>query len=524
MFQIEVSTLVIILLLFTVSVIAYVNIIRQKANTKLSKLNEKIIESEEKYKLVVENSPDIMFIQKEGKILFANRQFIKMSGYPMKDLLNKSIFDFVSKEERELVVERARLRLLDYDIPTSYEIKTVNRYKKIRYFDLKINPTTHNGKSALLGVGTDISSRKKNLETIRKLSIAIEQSPASVVIFDNNGVIEYANEAFSMSTGYKSKVAVGLNIKKLNPNNYNIAKSEEFWKTISSGMIWTGELQSKRSNGELFWEKVSVSPIFDTNGLITHYSAVTQDISLQKEMLARLLESEKQLKEVNATKDRFFSIIAHDLKNPFNAIMGYASLLLSQFDDLNKSEKLDYIENINIAADSTYSLLENILEWSRTQTGKIDFNPESFDISTVINEIFLLVRPQAEAKNIRLISKVKYQTFVYADVNMIKTVLRNLVSNAIKFTEKGEVLIETEETKSSLMISVIDTGIGIADDVMDKLFKIDQQVHTSGTKNEKGTGLGLILSKEFVNINGGEIWINRMKGQGTIFNFTLPIN
>lgn len=511
-------------MLLAVFVIAYVNFSRRKVNEKLSKLNKKIIESEEKYKLVVESSPDIMFIQREGKLLFANKQFISMSGYSMKELLDKSIFDFVSKEDREMVVERSRLRQLGHDVQATYEVKTINRHNKIRHFELKINPTNYNGKSALLGVGTDITTRKKNLETIRKLSIAVEQSPASVVIFDKDGTIEYANKSFSVFTGYKNKVAIGLNIKKLNPDNYDISKSEKFWKTISSGKTWTGEMLSKRKSGELFWENASVSPIADSKGVITHYSAVTQDVSLQKEMLVKLTESEKQLKEVNATKDRFFSIIAHDLKNPFNAIMGYASLLLSQFEDLNKSERHEYIENINMAAESTYSLLENILEWSRTQTGNINFNPKSFDISTVINEVFLLIRAQAEAKNIKLLSKVKYQTFVYADVNMIKTVLRNLVSNAVKFTEKGEVVVEAEVSKSSVMISVIDTGIGISDNVIDKLFKIDKQVHTSGTKNEKGTGLGLILSKEFINKNGGEIWINRMKDQGTIFNFTLPIN
>jgi len=524
MFQIEFSTLVIILLLLAVIGIAYVNFSRKRVNEKLSKLNKKLLESEEKYKLVVESSPDIMFIQKEGKLLFANKQFISMSGYSMKELLNKSIFDFVDKEDQEMVIERSKLRQLGHDIIASYEVKTINRHGKVRHFDLKINPTNYNGKGALLGVGTDITARKKNLETIRKLSIAIEQSPASVVIFNKDGIIEYANKAFSVSTGYKNNQAIGLNIKKLNPDNYNISKSEKFWETISSGKIWTGELQSKRKNGELFWENASVSPIVDNKGLITHYSAVTQDVSMQKEMLAKLTESEKQLKDVNATKDRFFSIIAHDLKNPFNAIMGYASLLLRQFEDLNKSERHEYIENINLAAESTYSLLENILEWSRTQMGNINFKPKIFDISTIINEVFLLIRVQAETKNIKLLSKVKYQTYVYADVNMIKTVLRNLVSNAVKFTEKGEVLVEAESSKSSVMISVIDTGIGISDNVVDKLFKIDEKVHTSGTKNEKGTGLGLILSKEFITKNGGEIWINRMKGQGTIFNFTLPIN
>lgn len=523
MFHIEFSTLVIILLLFVVVITVFVNINRKRVNKKLAKLNAKLVESKEKYKLVVESGPDIMFIQKEGKLLFANNQFIKMSGYSMSELETKSVYDFVVEEDREIVTERARLRQMGHSVSPDYEVKTINRHGDERFFDLKMSFTSHNGENAILGVGTDVSSKKKSKETIRKLSIAMEQSPASVVIFDNEGIIEYANKSFLNATAYNKKEAIGLNVSDLNPSDFPVQKSEKFWEVISSGKTWKGEIQTKKKGGEAFWENASVTPIFNSKGEVSHYSSVSQDISLQKEMLARLIENEQQLKEANATKDRFFSIIAHDLRNPFNAIMGYASLLLSQFNTLEKEELIEYIENINTAAGSTYILLENILEWSRTQTGKIVIKPEKFDLSTLVNEVILLSKAQSDSKNIRLKSKVKFQTYVFADENMIKTVLRNLVSNAIKFTIKGEVLIETEIANSKIMISVIDTGVGISDEIFSKLFKIDEKISISGTGNEKGTGLGLILSKEFVNKNGGEIWVNRMKDQGTIFNFTLPV-
>jgi PAS domain S-box-containing protein len=493
-------------------------------NASLSSLNKKIKESENKYRMVVENSSDIMFVQKEGKLLFANNKFIKMSGYSMDELKDKSIFDFVSERDKDLVAERSQLRQMGHSVTSDYEVETINRYGKVRFFDLKMDSILNDGEKVLLGVGTDVTSKKKNLEIIRKLSSAIEQSQASVIIFNKEGVIEYANNAFSNNMGYSIKELVGLNVRKLNNGNYLESEFEEFWEKISTGNTWIGEWQSKKKNGKLFWENASVTPIVNSKNEITHYSSVTQDISLRKEMLVKLLENEKQLKELNSTKDRFFSIMAHDLRNPFNAIMGYASLLLSQFDNLSNEECKEYIGNINSAAESTYNLLENILEWSQTQIGNSSFIPISFDISILVDEIILLSKAQADAKNIGLRSKVKSETYVYADKNMIKTVLRNLISNALKFTEKGEVLIESDAVKSKLMVSVIDTGIGISDEIVNRLFKIDEQIHVSGTNNEKGTGLGLILSKEFVNKNGGEIWINRMKNQGTIFNFTLPIS
>ncbi|PLX01412.1 MAG: hypothetical protein C0595_14850 [Marinilabiliales bacterium] len=522
MLQINIYTLVIILLLIAFVIIAYANYLRRKTNKKLSEANKKLFENEQKYKIVVESSPNIMFIQKNGKILFANSTFINTSGYRMEELIGMSIFDLVSKRDRTTTKKRSELRLEGKEVPNSYEIETKNKSGIIKYFHINVSKTIYNGEEALLGIGTDITSQKQYLETINTLSAAIEQSNAAVVIFDINGTIVYNNQAFCELSGYKTTEANGMNIRRLNPDNFRISESEEFWKHIMSGKKWYGEFQSSKKNGELYWESAQVAPIFNSDGKITHFSSITRDITKEKTFFKQLEKSEAELQEANATKDRFFSIIAHDLKNPFNAIMGYTELLVSQYEKLDKEDVLDYIENINLATHSTFNLLENILEWSRSQMGKIDFLPHEFDLSKVINEVILLSRAQAIAKNIRLLSKVKHKTYVYADDYMVKTVIRNLVSNAIKFTKKGEVIVETEEFESKVMVSVIDTGVGIKDEIFDKLFKLDSNIKTSGTNSEKGTGLGLILAKEFINKNGGDIWVNRMKDQGTIFNFTLP--
>jgi len=522
MININSTTLIIIILIIGFIIIAFVNILRRKANNKLKEANKKLRESEHKYKLVVESSPNIMFVQKNGKILFANSKFIELSGYKKDELFQKSIFDLVSKKDREKTKQLSEMRMEGKNVPDSYEIETRNKDGVVKYFEIFMNNTIFNGENAIFGIGTDITSRKKNLETINTLSAAIEQSNASVVIFDVNGTIFYANEAFYTLTGYKLTEAIGMNVRKLNPENFRLSESDEFWKHISSGKKWVGEFRSRRKNGDLYWESAQVSPIHGLDGKINYFSAITRDITHDKNILNQLEKSKQELQEANLTKDRFFSIIAHDLKNPFNAILGYTELLLSEFDILNKEDQKEYIENINLSAQSTFNLLENILEWSRSQMGKIEFNPQQFDLSKLINDVILLCRSQAVAKNIRLISKVKYKTHVYADDYMVKTILRNLLTNAIKFTDKGEVIIETESSDSKVLISVIDSGIGIKDDMVDKLFSIGHNVKTAGTNNEKGTGLGLILCKEFVNKNGGDIWVNRMKNQGTIFNFTLP--
>ncbi|MCD4745167.1 MAG: tetratricopeptide repeat-containing sensor histidine kinase [Bacteroidales bacterium] len=253
-----------------------------------------------------------------------------------------------------------------------------------------------------------------------------------------------------------------------------------------------------------------------------------QQITEQKEKSEKTFQelriSEQKLREVNATKDKFFSIIAHDLKNPFNAIIGFSNLLYEDFNKFNENEKKSFIKNIKDASESTFKLLQNLLDWSRTQTGKIEINPEIIDISTIVNDNISILKTNADTKNIKILSEVSFNTMAYADENMIKTVLRNLLSNAIKFTPKsGEVKIFADPFNNFIEVCISDTGIGISKENIENLFRIDKQFKTKGTVDEPGSGLGLILCKEFIEKNGGEIWAESELGKGSKFKFTLPV-
>ncbi len=234
-------------------------------------------------------------------------------------------------------------------------------------------------------------------------------------------------------------------------------------------------------------------------------------------------ESEVKLRELNLTKDKFFSIIAHDLKSPFNSIMGFSELLLEQV-RLKDYEGIDkYAGIIWHSSRRAMSLLTNLLEWVRTQTGKIEFNPEFFELVNYIKENVVFYDDIAVQKSITINMDIPHKLIVFADKQMINTVMRNLISNAIKFTrEGGEVIISTRKTPKETIVSVRDNGLGIAPDRMEKLFRIDTNVSTPGTNKEKGTGLGLILCKEFVEKHGGSIWVESEEGKGSTFSFTLP--
>jgi signal transduction histidine kinase len=235
-------------------------------------------------------------------------------------------------------------------------------------------------------------------------------------------------------------------------------------------------------------------------------------------------KSELRLHQLNVDKDRFISILGHDLKSPFNNLLGLSELLTDEINNLKTEEIKDIAKNINKSAQITNKLLEDILMWARTQQGKIPFNPQKLSFTDIIKDTIEILRPSADAKNITLINFTEDQMHVFADIDMLKTVLRNLVSNAIKFTNNGGTInINAEENFENVTISVSDNGIGIPPDNLTKLFDIAQILTTTGTAKETGTGLGLLLCKEFVEKHGGKIWVESEVGKGSDFKFTLPI-
>ncbi|MCK5136302.1 MAG: hybrid sensor histidine kinase/response regulator [Bacteroidales bacterium] len=265
---------------------------------------------------------------------------------------------------------------------------------------------------------------------------------------------------------------------------------------------------------------------FNSKELITRVkshlelSISKQIISTQNEQLKKL---NFELREAIAAKDKFFSIIAHDLKDPFHTLIGFSNLLLSTFDDRKPEDIKRLLKYINQSSLHGFDLLNNLLEWSRTQTGSIKYNPVRVNLSFMVDELLLLLSPSAEKKEIHLTSGIPVDCTAIADEKMIQTVIRNLVSNALKYTEPGgDVRIESRDMGDEIEISVSDTGLGIPKENLGKLFSISKNYSTPGTSNERGTGLGLLLCKEFVEKNRGRIRIKSEPGEGSTFSFTIP--
>ena len=241
-------------------------------------------------------------------------------------------------------------------------------------------------------------------------------------------------------------------------------------------------------------------------------------------LTSKLSESENMLRELNASKDRFFSIISHDIKNHFAAILGLSRLLIKPEYNDDPDKRMETATNLHESSKKLYALLENLLEWAKLQRDELVMEPADFNIFDVAQEAIDLIGLKAETKKISITNDIDNRKKVFADKNMIKTVLRNLVSNAVNFTENGgQVILKSELEGNELIISVRDNGVGIDPEYIHKLFRIDQKVISRNTEGGKGTGLGLILCREFIEKNGGNMWVESEVSKGSAFSFSLPI-
>ncbi len=311
---------------------------------------------------------------------------------------------------------------------------------------------------------------------------------------------------------------IGRKITSVFPKTVSEKLSEAIKHTLQTNQLSSVEFSVISEDEEIFYEaRIVVNS--DNQALM-----LLRDVTPQKEAEAQLRKVTEDLKQANASKDKFFSIIAHDLRTPLIGLIGYAEILSEDIDELELSEIKEYSKNIVDISRQTIKLLSNLLEWSRLQTGKIQFNPSDVKIYSIVENIFQLLKSNAQHKEIELINSTNMNHIAYADENMIYSVFNNLISNAIKFTRTGgKIEVSSEQKGEEIIVSVKDNGVGIDEENLKNLFELDKSFTTPGTENEKGSGLGIILCRDFIKKHGGRIWVNSKVGEGTTFFFTLPV-
>ena len=367
-----------------------------------------------------------------------------------------------------------------------------------------------------------IKLKKVNIE-LQKLSEAISKTNSSVAIFDCQGNLEWVNEGFIRLYGYtleEYKQKKESNIIEFNsyPNIQQALKS-----SLKKNESTIYKFKTQKKGGSEIWVQTTLTHVLNNRGERINIIAIDSDVTDIIKAENKIAKQRDKLAISNATKNKFFKIIAHDLRNPISTLANSSNIILKDFEDYDKAQTKDFISELNKLSLRTYNLLENLLDWSSTQMGEINFNPQKIDLNLIISENIELINYKILQKNLCLKLDVPKGLTAFADENMIKTVFRNLLSNALKFTpQNGIIFIRIHDKHYNFLECTIeDTGIGIDRENLSKLFKIDQHYTRLGLENERGSGLGLILCKEFIEKNGGKIIIDSTSEKGTSITFTL---
>lgn len=474
--------------------------------------------------------PEVVFeIDADLHVRFLNKACEKVLGYNKSDIIHNKlpVEQFVSPSDL-LKLNESIQNNFDGSHISGNSYTVYDKEGNERIFEIYNTHIKKNGKiDALRCIAIDITEKEKRHKILtsqeKHFRQIFQNFPVPYQSLDNEGIIIDVNPALEELMGYPRDEIIGKHFGSIltEPNKLKFEKAFKIFKR--KGVVSNVSFELLKKDGSTihvnYHGKIERSA---ANEFIRSH-CVFNDITLQKKAENTLIRSEERLRELNATKDKFFSIIAHDLKNPFNDLMGFTQLLALNIEKYDKSKIEQFTHIIHQSSKLAYNLLENLLDWSRSQTGTLKFKPEKISISQLIDENIDLLESTARNKNIQIYSEVLGETSAFADKNMVRTVIRNLISNAIKYTNQGgHIRIQSNCTKHC-EISVSDTGIGISSENIDKIFKIDESFSTLGTEREKGTGLGLILCKEFVEKNGGKLKIKSRPNKGSTFTFTLPL-
>jgi PAS domain S-box-containing protein len=472
-------------------------------------------DSEQRFSLFMNHLPAIAFItDNTGNLIYANKA------------MNESVGAY--ENNSDVFKKTSLIRGIDKALMTTGYIITedsvMNLDGNVHDYEIYRFIIKRDGRSDLVGaIALDITQRKivenKLKESENTARTMVDSSERLSILIDvaDSSIIDL-NEFSALALGKSMDELIGKDAFSYMPDD----SSGTRLKKIRDVIITRKPSSFQDERGGKYFQN-NVYPISDSKGEIRRLAVFAQEITEIKIVEEQLKQLNMELLESNATKDKLISIIAHDLRSPFSSILGFSELLGENFRyyDIKKTEKI--IEIINSSAKHTLSLLDNLLTWARMQQGQFDFKPEAVEMGPLVKEVTDMLNSSARFKSIRIRYISDYSTSVYADVNMLKTILRNLVQNSIKFSKPGgHIEVSSEVKGGQVVIAVSDEGIGMEKETINNLFRIGSSTPTKGTANETGSGWGLIICKEFIEMHKGKMEIESTPGHGTTFRFNLP--
>ncbi len=472
-----------------------------------------------------------LLLDKELCVQYVNKAFSTYTNIPKEALLNcdiKKCFDFSLKSQKKLSKPKENLqkkfgilRLVAY-----YGSDSTRNSLRFRFnLSLYKQDADRDICYQLVMVKAEKLDNpfRPEVSDSHLFQLLLKDFTDSIYFKDIKGRIFLTNQLHAKKFGYSYFDFMGKTDFDLFTEEHAQKAWDDEQNIIKNGKPISTEEKETHKNGRITWASTTKMPLFNEESNIVGTYGISKDITPIKEVELELRKTKQMLEEVNAAKDKFFSIIAHDLRSPFNAILGFAEVFHEMMQNEEYKDALRYAEMVHQSAEQTYALMNNLLDWANSQSKRMKFNPIEIQIKNLCDEVISGIDHVAQSKKINIHNEIPAQITLIGDYNMIETILRNLISNAIKYSyPDSEIRILFSEDEHQSCLSVRDQGTGIDEKKIPQLFEIDSNIQTEGTRNEKGTGLGLIVSKEFTERHGGRIFAESIKGAGSTFCFTIP--
>jgi PAS domain S-box-containing protein len=498
----------------------------------LTRIKKKYLsETDNKFKVIFNESHSAILILNDEKIVDCNPKAEMFFGLSREELLGKHPADLSPEfqADNKSSIEKARqlINATLNGIHNHFEWQH-KRNNEIIYADINLAPITVSGKKYLLAFLYDLTSRKKIENTLResesKFLLAFKFSPQAMAITSiSDGRMVDVNEIFIKDTGYSKEELVGHTVEELG-FFVDDEKRLEFRNEVSKkGFVYGKEFSCRMKNGEIIFCIIS-STVIQIKGE-HHLLTIILNITDRKKVEEELLKAKEAAEAANVAKSEFLANMSHEIRTPMNGVIGMTSLL---YDTPLNDEQLEFVEMIKTSGNNLLNVINDILDFSKIESKKLDLEEQIFYIHDCIEESLDLLKEKAASKNIELACYLDGYTpdCIFGDVTRLRQIVVNLLSNAVKFTKKGEVLLsvkseKSENNKYKILFSVKDTGIGIPENKMNRLFQSFSQVDSSTTRNYGGTGLGLAISQKLVELMGGRIWVESEEGKGSTFSFYI---
>jgi len=508
----------------------------KKENEARKKSEEALFESNQFNMSLLQTIPfGIVIVDKKGNILYMSDNLKKLSD---KIVAGKKCWDSYRDDKKQC----ANCPLLSDIIIGKTESIESSYVMGGKTFEIIHTGMIFKGQTALMEIFIDVTAKKLVEEKLKKVTTAVENSKVSVVITDKNGIIEYANPYFSQLSGYTPDEYIGKNPSVLKSGFHSTAFYAEFWKTIKSGKTWEGEFYNLKKDRTHYWENAIVSPIQDDKNVITHFVAIKTDITPAKQMIEDLKTAKEKAEENERLKSAFLANMSHEIRTPMNGILGFAGLLKEPM--LTGEEQKEYIGIIEKSGARMLNIINDVITISKVESGQMKTFITPTNVNEQVEYIYNFFKLEVEQKGLHIVINkplTDHEATVKTDKEKIYAILTNLVKNAIKFSDSGTIeigytrrekalggdkvlgidkacLVYTDE----LEFYVKDNGVGIPPDRMEAIFDRFVQADIGDKRAFQGAGLGLSISKAYVEMLGGKIWVESEEAKGSNFYFTIP--